>query len=275
MIFALAKNIRTRLWKTWQSAGLRGVASTIWSFFWMQFAGLGFFGRIATWLATWFVPPYYERRRLAVYHPKGYIAPSATVHHAQLQLGANVFVSDRVMIFQTRDGGPVELGDRVRVYDNTYIQTGQGGSLKIGADTSIQPRCQFSAYKAPIQIGSHVQIAPNCAFYPYDHGIAPGERIGKQPLQTKGGITIEDDVWLGYGVIVLDGVRIGKGAVVGAGAVVTQDVPDGAIAVGVPARVVKLRSSLAGGSEVSPAEAKCSEAVLSKATSPSQGDYAG
>lgn len=53
-----------------------------------------------------------------------------------------------------------------------------------------------------------------------------------------------DGAWLGVGVIVLGGVRIGAGAVIGAGSVVTQDVPDGAIAVGVPARVVKMRSEL-------------------------------
>ena len=63
-------------------------------------------------------------------------------------------------------------------------------------------------------------------------------------MQTKGGIVIEDDVWLGFGVIVLDGVRIGKGAVIGAGAVVTKDIPEGAIAAGIPARVIKMRSDL-------------------------------
>ena len=55
---------------------------------------------------------------------------------------------------------------------------------------------------------------------------------------------IDDDAWLGYGVIVLDGVKIGKGAVIGAGSVVTRDVPDETIAVGVPARVVKRRCDL-------------------------------
>jgi len=240
MTFALSQKIGTRFWEIWQSASLRGVASTIWSLFWMQFAGLGFFGRIATWLAGWFAPPFYARQRLANYNPKGYIAPSATIH-ADLQLGDRVFVGDRVMIFGSNDGGSVELGDRVRLYDDNYIQTGEGGSVKIGAGTCVQPRCQFSAYKGSIQIGSNVLIAPSCAFYPYAHGIAVGELISQQPLQTKGGIIIEDDVWLGFGVIVLDGVRIGKGAVVGAGAVVTHDVPDGAIAMGVPARVVKMR----------------------------------
>lgn len=245
MMHENSQDIWTRFRKLWQSAGIQGITLTIWSFFWMRFAGLGYFGRIATWIATWFAPPYYERRRLARYNSKGYVAPSATIHHPHLQLGANVFIGDRVVIFRDKNGGPVELAERVYLYGDTCIQTGDGGSLKIGSDTHIQPRCQFSAYKAPIQIGCGVQIAPNCAFYPYAHGIAPGEPIRKQPLQTKGGIIINDDAWLGCGVIVLDGVTIGKGAVVGAGAVVTQDVPDNAIAMGVPARVVKMRTNLA------------------------------
>jgi acetyltransferase-like isoleucine patch superfamily enzyme len=61
-----------------------------------------------------------------------------------------------------------------------------------------------------------------------------------QPLQTKGGIVIEDDVWIGFGVIVLDGVKIGKGAVLGAGSVVTRDIPDNTVAVGVPAKTIGL-----------------------------------
>ena len=145
--------------------------------------------------------------------------------------------------FQDRDGGKVILGDRVHLYGDTYIQTGDASTVVIGSDTHIQPRCQFSGYKSAIKIGCQVQIAPDCAFYPYAHGIAPDRPIKEQPLTTKGGITIEDDVWLGYRTIVLDGVRIGKGAVIGAGSVVTQDIPAGAIAVGVPARVIKMRGS--------------------------------
>jgi len=68
--------------------------------------------------------------------------------------------------------------------------------------------------------------------------------IFEQPLTTKGDIRIEDGVWLGYGVIVLSVVHIGKGAVVGAGSVVTRSIPDGAVAVGMPARVIKMRSDI-------------------------------
>jgi len=210
----------------------------------MHYAGLGWGGRIATRLATWFAPPYYDRCYLARYNFQGYIAPTVTIHNVELRLGANVFIGDRVVIFQHFNGGPVELGDRVHLFDGNHIQTGQGGSITIGADTHIHPHCQLSAYKASIRIGCGVQIAPCCAFYPYDHGCAPGESIVNQPLQTKGDIVIDDDAWLGYGVIVLSGVRIGKGAVIGAGSVVTQDIPDNAIAVGSPARVVKMRGNI-------------------------------
>ena len=104
--------------------------------------------------------------------------------------------------------------------------------------------------ESPINIGGNVAInCPGCPFYPYDHGILPGEMIGRQPVTTKWNIKVEDDVWLGFGVIVLDGVRIAKGAVIGAGSVVTRDIPDGAIAVGVPSQIIKMRSDLAGKAE--------------------------
>ena len=210
----------------------------------MRYAGLSYSGRIATRLATWFTPPYKSRCCLAHLNPKGYIAPSATINHDGLQLGGNVFIGDRVVIYQTKNSGSVELGKGVELYSDIIIETGEGGSVKIGANTHIQPRCQFSAFMAPIQIGCRVEIAPNCAFYPYNHDLVPGKPIRDQPLKTKGGIVVGDDAWLGFGVVVLDGVRIGKGAVVGAGSVVTRDIPDNAIAVGVPARVVKMRGDM-------------------------------
>ena len=121
------------------------------------------------------------------------------------------------------------------------METGDGGTITVGEETHVQPRCQLMAYLGHLDIGCRVEIAPNCAFYPYDHGVEPGQKIRSQPLKTKGGIKIDDDAWLGVGVIVLDGVRIGKGAVIGAGSVVTKEIPDNAIAVGVPAKVIKLR----------------------------------
>jgi len=200
-------------------------------------------GRVATWLATCFVPPYRGRSCLASWNKRGFVATSARIHVSHFQWGTNIYIGDRVVIYQAQDGGSIELSNRVFLHGDSYLETGQGGSIYIGENTHIQPRCQFSAYVAPIQIGTSVNIAPGCAFYPYDHGIAPDRPIGQQPLHSKGGIVVDDEAWLGFGVIVLSGVRIGKGSVVGAGSVVTQNVPDGAVAVGVPARVVGMRTA--------------------------------
>ncbi|NJL84318.1 MAG: acyltransferase [Chloroflexaceae bacterium] len=208
----------------------------------MRWAGRGALGRLAMNLASWFAPPYFARRALARFHPRGYIAPTATLYHRHFTSGAHVFLGDRTLLYQDHQGGPIRLGDRVHLYGEDCLQTGAGGSIDIASDTHIQPRCQFSAYRGSIHIGSNVQIAPNCAFYAYAHEVKAGQIIREQPLVSKGGITIGDDVWLGCNVIVLDGAVIGSGAVIGAGAVVSGNIPPGAIAVGVPARVVKYRT---------------------------------
>lgn len=217
-----------------------------WTSFWMRRAGLTGFGRMAAYLATWFARPHKARIYLARMNPQGFVAPSVTIYHSDLRLGANIFMDERVVVFQRPEGGKIELGDRVYVYRDTIMETGWGGSLTIAEDASIHPRCQFNAYNSSIYIGRGVMIAPNCAFYPYNHGIAPDQPIRQQPLEAKGDIVIGDEAWLGFGVIVLGGVTIGAGAVVAAGSIVTQDIPDGAIAMGSPARVVKMRSELTG-----------------------------
>jgi len=244
------KRLVAHLWTIWRSDGIQGVFSraqniflSVWMPFWMRFAGLSRCGRIATRLATWGAPPYKARRYLSSLYPQGYVAPSATIYHTDVQLGGYVFIGDRVMFLQFENGGRVELGEQVHVYGDVIFETGEGGSIKVGAKSRIHLGCHFIAYLASIQIGCDVHISPNCAFYPHNHSFAPGIPISQQPSQTKGAIVIGDHTWLGTGVIVLSGVRIGEGAVIGAGAVVAHDIPDNAIAVGVPARVVRMRSA--------------------------------
>jgi acetyltransferase-like isoleucine patch superfamily enzyme len=88
-------------------------------------------------------------------------------------------------------------------------------------------------------------MALYCVLYFYDHGILPGMPICKQPGRSRGVIVIDDAAWLGVGVIGLDGVRTGVGAVVGAGSVVMHDVPDDTVAQGVSAGKVMLRREFA------------------------------
>lgn len=224
---------------------LKNRTRNAWARFWIRFSGMGPIGRFAMGLAAWNTPPYLGRYHLANLNAHGfYVSSKATICHDLLRIGANVFIDDGVIIYRDNNGGPVELSKGVHIHRDGILQTAKNGSIIIGSGTHIQPRCLFSAFMAPIKIGALVEIAPNCAFYPYDHGFKPDEPIRRQPLQTKGGIVIGDEAWLGFGVIVLDGVKIGRGAVIAAGAVVTKDIPDNAIAAGVPARVTKMRSDL-------------------------------
>lgn len=212
-----------------------------WTRFWVRRSHARLGGRLAASLATWFTPPYYGRVALANLDPRGFVAPRVTLHHAGLVRGRNCFIGEDVLIYQDVRGGAVTLGNAVHLHRQSVIQTGEGGSVAIGDDTHIQPRCQISAYQGRVTIGKRVEIAPGCAFYPYNHALAPDVPIRHQPIYSRGGISIGDDVWLGYGVVVLDGAAIGAGAVIGAGSVVTGAIPANAIAAGVPARVMRFR----------------------------------
>jgi acetyltransferase-like isoleucine patch superfamily enzyme len=214
----------------------------LWARFWMLWAGHRPLGRLAMRLAAWGAPPHRARNYLARLSPAGFISPTATLHHPGLSLGAHVFIGDRAIVYDAGGSGTVTLGDKVHVYSDACIETSQGGTVTLGPETSVHMRCQLMAHKGSIRIGRGVALAAGCALYPYDHGVEPGTPIRQQPINSRGDIVIHDEAWLGTGVIVLAGVTIGEGAVVGAGSVVTRDIPDFAVAVGSPARVVKHRT---------------------------------
>lgn len=96
----------------------------------------------------------------------------------------------------------------------------------------------------PIKIGQNCLIGSHSGIYGNNHNFAdPNHLIFEQGITCKG-IVIEDDCWLGTGVKVLDGVTIGQGSVIGAGAVVTKNIPPYSVAVGVPAKVVSQRKEI-------------------------------
>jgi acetyltransferase-like isoleucine patch superfamily enzyme len=92
-----------------------------------------------------------------------------------------------------------------------------------------------------ISIGRNCMIGPYCYITDANHGRAPGVLVKDQQMEPRP-VVIEDDVWLGARVVVLPGVRLGRGCVIGAGAVVTHDVPPGAVFAGVPAVSIGHRS---------------------------------
>ncbi|MGA7203017.1 MAG: sugar O-acetyltransferase [Specibacter sp.] len=111
-----------------------------------------------------------------------------------------------------------------------------GSYITVGAGTFIN--FNFTALDvAPITIGSDVMIGPNVQLLTPTHPVDPTLRKAKWEAAQP--ITIGDNVWLGGGVCVLPGVTIGANTVVGAGAVVTRDLPANVVAVGNPARIVR------------------------------------
>jgi maltose O-acetyltransferase len=111
-----------------------------------------------------------------------------------------------------------------------------GSHIRIGAGTFANFGL-VALDVAPIAIGDDVQIGPNVQLLTPTHPLEPDLRRAK--LEAAEPITIEDNVWLGGGAIVLAGVTIGSDSVIGAGSVVTRDVPAGVVAVGQPARVTR------------------------------------
>jgi maltose O-acetyltransferase len=111
-----------------------------------------------------------------------------------------------------------------------------GFQLRIGARTFANFGL-VALDVAAITIGDDVQIGPNVQLLTPTHPLDPGLR--RDQWEAAAPIDIADNAWLGGGVIVLPGVRIGENTVVGAGAVVTRDLPPNVVALGNPARVVR------------------------------------
>ena len=119
---------------------------------------------------------------------------------------------------------------------------GGSGDVVIGANSYLNSGCVLYSGHG-ITIGSDVLVAANCTFAPTNHAFSdPDKPIRLQGFQpSRGGIVVEDDVWIGANCVLLDGTIIRKGAVIAAGTVVRGEVPALAIYGGTPPRVLGTR----------------------------------
>lgn len=124
--------------------------------------------------------------------------------------------------------------------DDSYIMPpfhcDHGHGIRIGKNVFINYNCTFldGGY---ITIGDHVKIGPNVQIYTPQHPIDYLER--REPVETNFPVTIHDDVWIGGNTTILPGVTIGARTIIGAGSVVTKDIPSDCIAVGNPCKMIK------------------------------------
>ncbi|MFF1876941.1 acyltransferase [Leifsonia sp. NPDC058230] len=146
------------------------------------------------------------------------------------ELGEGCFVSELAAL----DNDELRLGDRTYIAAGAYLT----GSLRTGADCSINP---YTVVRGRVELGDGVRIGAHSSILGFNHSMSdPNVPVFRQPLTTKG-IRVGHDVWVGSHVVILDGVTVGDRSVLAAGAVVTKDVPAGAIVGGNPAKHIRWR----------------------------------
>jgi acetyltransferase-like isoleucine patch superfamily enzyme len=162
----------------------------------------------------------------------------------KIKVGKTIIIGDNVEINALSMEG-VTMGNNVTILRNTVIEcTGNlknmGAGLVIGNDVGIAQNC-FIQVRGKVTIGSHVMFGPNVSIFSENHGFADLDIPMISQPTIRGEVIIEDDVWFGARSLILSGVRIGKGSIIAAGALVTRDVPPYSIVAGVPGKIMKSR----------------------------------
>jgi serine acetyltransferase len=152
-------------------------------------------------------------------------------------VGKRISVDRGVQIITYRDAS-WHLGDRVSLGAGVILNVGEGASLTIGNDVRITHYTVIGV-RDSISIEDRAQIGEHCSIRDHDHDAsAPSMHAAALVCSP---VSIGEDSWIGRGVAVLKGSRIGAGAVIGANALVRGDIPQDAIAVGIPAHVIRIR----------------------------------
>lgn len=143
-----------------------------------------------------------------------------------------------------RFGAGVSIGARTAIRPSSYYGGPVGEGLQVGDRSSFATGC-FVGCSGSIRIGDDVMLGPGVQLHSENHVMADTGRPIKEQGVERSFVVIEDDCWIGAGTVVTAGVTIGRGSVIGAGSVVTRDVPAHSVAVGVPAKVVRDRRTVA------------------------------
>ena len=143
----------------------------------------------------------------------------------------------------TTGSGTIQLGDRVRLNAGVWLHCEPDGRMSIGAGSAIGRNSQLSCL-GRVTIGSGVLLSPNVLVMDHAHGRLEGRRSYiDQRIEARGSITIEDDCWLGAYSCILsrrdEPLIVGKGSIIGAGAIVTSSVPPRSAVVGPIGRIVR------------------------------------
>ena len=158
-------------------------------------------------------------------------------HPHKIHIGDDVVIDDNCLLDAKGDtSGGIRIGTGVFVGRNTILSC-KNGTIELAGGANIGFNCEiFSA--SHVRVGSRVLMAAYTYVIGGDHDFSDPSKAVLDQTRVSAGVDIGDGVWIGAGAKILDGVTIGPDAVVGSAAVVRDDVPSRAIAVGIPARVV-------------------------------------
>jgi acetyltransferase-like isoleucine patch superfamily enzyme len=165
------------------------------------------------------------------------------LRYYELKANRYVDIGDNIQI---RAMGNLTVGKEVKIRDGVFLHCGESqenaryGKIDIGDFAYIGPNCVLFG-QGEIEIGKNCLIAPGTVITSQQHTFIRRDIPMREQPSERAKIVIEDDVWIGSNSVILPGIRIGQGSVIGAGAVVTKDVPSYSVAIGVPARVIKKR----------------------------------
>lgn len=154
-----------------------------------------------------------------------------------VRLSGEIKLMNNIYIGNNSDlRGKIEISDNVFIHENVLIRS--NSFISVGEGTTIN---RNACILSKVRIGRKCSIAPNVVIIGSNHIFSdPNVDIKDQGIDSIG-ITIEDDVWLSSNVTVLDGVQIGKGSIIAAGAVVNKNVPPFTVMGGIPAKLLKNR----------------------------------
>mgnify|MGYP001097142056 CR=1 FL=1 len=214
-------------------------ASSPWRYIWEQLI-LTLFGWVPTLIGIGLRSFFYR----LIMRIEGVVAVERGVRIRfadQVRLGRGVYLDEGVYLHACPGG--IEIGENsfvmhhaeLHVYNFRHLPR---AGIRIGRDSLIG---EFCLIRGPggVTIGDRTYLSPAVHIYSSNHGFENPDVCFVDQEITARGVRIEDECWIGATVVILDGVTIGKGSVVAAGAVVTEDVPPHSLAAGVPARVIR------------------------------------
>ncbi|MBT1165052.1 acyltransferase [Bifidobacterium felsineum] len=183
-----------------------------------------------------FIRGIWKRLFLSEAHGLLLIGQHVAISHARhIRCGRNVKFEDYSEIHGLCKNGlhfgdNVTIGRGVMIRPSSYYGGDLGHGLIIGDNSSIGPY-GYIGCSGPINIGNNVMIGPKCSLFAENHVFSDSSKNIKNQGVKQKGITIGDDCWIGSNVIILDGVNIGNHVVIGAGTLVTKDVPNSSVVI--------------------------------------------